>query len=140
ILDEMRVLANERGIAERINYHGFKSLGPELFAYYKKADIFLIASYHEGFPRTIWEAMAHSLPVVATKVGSIPDLVQDAAALVEPRNMNQLAASIRSIIHDANLRRDLIKRGFTLASENTLEIQGAKMIDYITKWFHDNHE
>lgn len=131
ILDELMVLARERGIAARINFHGFKPLGPELFAYYMQADAFLIASYHEGFPRTIWEAMAHSLPVVATRVGSIPDFIQGAAELIEPKNAVELAAAIARIIGDSGLRRRLITRGLALASENTLEFQAGKMMDII---------
>ncbi|MGQ9851701.1 MAG: glycosyltransferase, partial [Aggregatilineaceae bacterium] len=66
ILDEVQVLAQQKGIADRVFYHGYKPVGPELFAYYKQADIYVIASTSsfEGFPRTIWEAMAHGLPVV----------------------------------------------------------------------------
>ena len=85
ILEEVMGQAREMGLEGRVVYHGFKALGEELFAYYKKADIYVIASRSsEGFPRTIWEAMAHCLPVVATKVGSIPAFIEGAAELVEP--------------------------------------------------------
>lgn len=131
IIEQAQVLSQERGIAARVRYHGYKALGPELFAYYRQADIFVIASIHEGFPRSIWEAMAHSLPVVATRVGSIPDFIQGAAELVEARNVSQLAASIQKIIDDGELRGQLINKGMALASENTLEFQVAKMMDTI---------
>ena len=80
ILAEIKAEAERMGIAERVTDHGFKPLGEELFAFYKNADIYVIASRSsfEGFPRTIWEAMAHSLPVAATRVGSIPAFIEGA--------------------------------------------------------------
>lgn len=140
ILEQVQALAQKTGVAERIRYHGYKAVGPELFAFYQQADIFVIASTHEGFPRTIWEAMAHSLPVVATKVGSIPDFIQGAAELVDPRNVNQLAASIQRIIDDVKLRQQLINKGMALASENTLEFQIRNMMDHIANWLEDKHK
>ncbi|MCO1498175.1 glycosyltransferase, partial [Limosilactobacillus reuteri] len=62
----LKQIAIENGIGEKIIFHGKKEIGPELNTYYRNADIYAIPSYHEGFPRTIWEAMANSLPVIAT--------------------------------------------------------------------------
>ena len=84
ILEEIATLADKLGIRERVNYLGYKAIGSELFNCYKKADVYLLASRtsFEGFPRTIWEAMAHSLPVIATRVGSIPYYIEDSAIIV----------------------------------------------------------
>ena len=49
----------------------------ELKSYYEKSDIFILPSYHEGFPRTIYEAMIFGLPVVTTSVGGIPAIMKD---------------------------------------------------------------
>ena len=137
ILEEIKTLSHKRAISERVVYHGFKTLGPELFAYYKKADIYIIASQSsEGFPRTIWEAMAHSLPVVATKVGSIPDFLDGAAALVAPADVAELVGSISRLLHNSDLRRSLIQRGLALARQNTLESQTASMVEYIRQWLN----
>jgi glycosyltransferase involved in cell wall biosynthesis len=137
ILQEIERLAQARGVSGRVRYHGFQPLGPELFAFYKTADIYLIASQSsEGFPRTIWEAMAHSLPVVATRVGSIPDYVQDAAELVPPRQPEALAAGITRLIHDPSLRTARIAAGIRLARENTLESQTTRMCAEIESWLN----
>ena len=97
--------------------HGKKEVGEELNTIYRDADIYVIASYFEGFPRTIWEAMANSVPVVASRVGSIPDYLRDGedALLVEPKNVGQLADAIRSILTNGGLRRKLIRNGFEKA-------------------------
>jgi len=136
ILDEIRQLAEARGIAERIQYHGFTPVGPALFEHYKQADIYVLASTHEGFPRTIWEAMAHSVPVIATRVGSIPLFLQheQTALLVEPRSVRQLVEAIRRIISDRDTRLRLIQNGRSLAVENTLDRRALEMISFLEKW------
>ena len=107
ILEKIDDLAQQKGVKDRIFYHGYKAVGPELFAYYKTADIYVLASQSsfEGFPRTIWEAMAHSLPVVATRVGSIPDFIEGIAELAEPNNPEDLANCISKLMHDQELRK-----------------------------------
>lgn len=135
ILEEVDALVLEKGIKERVKYHGSRPLGPELFSFYTKSDIFVTASMSsEGFPRTILEAMAHSLPVVATRVGSIPAFVEGAAELVPPRDVEALANAIFKLIHHPELRRQIIQRGHNLASDNTLEAQTRKMVNIIQEW------
>ncbi len=135
IMDEVSSLAEKRGVSKRVRYHGYKAVGPELFAYYKGADIYWIASRSsEGFPRTIWEAMAHSLPVVATQVGSIQDYIQGKAELVLPGQPEALAQAVRRLIHEPELRQHHIREGFTLAQQNTLESQVGLMVDRIEEW------
>lgn len=127
---ELRALANEFGISERLVFQGRKKVGAELNGRYRDADIYLIPSYHEGFPRTIWEAMANSLPVVATKVGSIPRYLTDGsdAVLIEPRNSDAIARAVRRLVENGDLRRGLIKRGFEMAKLNTVDRQTRKLV------------
>jgi glycosyltransferase involved in cell wall biosynthesis len=142
ILDNLFLYAKKNGFRDRVLYHGYRTVGPELFSYYKKADIFVLASRSsfEGFPRTIWEAMAHSLPVVATRVSSIPAFIEGSAELVQPCNPDELANAIDSIICDPTLRSRFIRRGLELARENTLEIQVGKMVATIQSWLETQHE
>jgi glycosyltransferase involved in cell wall biosynthesis len=128
--------AKQEGVKDRVVYHGYKAVGPDLFAYYVAADIYVIASQScfEGFPRTIWEAMAHSLPVVATRVGSIPDFIEGAAELVEPKNHIALADGILKIIKTPELRKRNIRNGYSLAEKNTLEEQVGEMATHIIDW------
>ena len=142
ILDQLNSTAKQEGVEDRVFYHGYKPVGPQLFDFYKQADVYILASQtsFEGFPRTIWEAMAHSLPVVATRVGSIPDFIQGAAVLVEPRNPSALVEGIKCIISDSELRKDIVVKGFGLASQNTLEIQVSKMAGLIEAWVDEQNE
>jgi glycosyltransferase involved in cell wall biosynthesis len=99
------------GLMDRLHFHGKKKVGDELNSFYRKADIYCIPSYHEGFPRTIWEAMANSLPVIATRVGSIPGyLSEKTTLLIDAKNVNQLREAIEEVITNEHRRKSIIKR------------------------------
>ena len=137
VLDEALALARELGVGHRVHYHGYRNLGRDLFAFYQRADIYIQPSLRtEGFPRSLWEAMAHSLPVVATKVGSIPYELRDAhsARLITPRCAEALAGGIWDVLHDRDLRRRLIVNGFALARNNTLERRASELVSLIESW------
>lgn len=135
---EIHVFSEKLKVSDRVINHGRKTVGPELFAYYRRADIYLIASkLSEGFPRTIWEAMAHSLPVLATRIGSIPQFIGDSAELIEPGSAAAIANGVEKLLNDSTRRRDLIVHGLALARENTLERRSHEMIDNIEKWLSE---
>ena len=101
---KLKSYAKSLNIESRIIFHGLKSVGDELNAMYRMADIYVLPSHHEGFPRTIWEAMANSLPVVTTTVGSIPLYLKNKihASLVAPRDKKSLHNAIKFIIKNKN--------------------------------------
>lgn len=143
IVEEVQILAQEKKVADRVFYHGYKPVGPELFAYYKQADIYVIASMaSEGFPRTIWEAMAHGLPVVATRVGSIPMFLEHEkhAWLVEPRKIAELAEGIAIMVSRSELRIRLITEARELARQNTLENGAQQILREIGAWMTTRSE
>lgn len=116
-------LLNENSLtANSWHYHGMLGI-KDLFKLYQSSDIFVLPSHHEGFPRVIWEAMANSLPVIATNVGSIPFYLKNKhnAILIEPKNKNALYASIIELINNNELRKNNIENAFSLVQENTLD-------------------
>lgn len=125
--------AVELEVSEYLIFHGKKSIGDELNSYYRKADIYVIPSYHEGFPRTIWEAMANSLPVVASAVGGIPDTLvhNEQAILIAPRSVSAITTAMVQLVRNADLRQKLISAGQSLARENTLERQSKNIVSVI---------
>jgi len=126
-------------IERKITFHGRKSVGPELNQMYSNSDIYVIPSYHEGFPRTIWEAMANSLPVIATEVGGIPEMLtnDENAILIKPRSVQAIVNAIDRMIKNSEIRKKIIANGLTLAKNNTLEIQTLNIINCIKKHLHD---
>lgn len=136
VLEEMKQVAVRLQVADRVKFHGSKAAGPELYAHYRTADVYVIASKSdsEGFPRTIWEAMAHSLPVVATSVGSIPEFVGESAELVIPASSRDLAKAIRLVIKNPIRRREMIHRGRFLALNSTLDTQVGNLVHEVERW------
>lgn len=130
---KLKELANNLQIDDKCFFHGRKKVGVELNLMYREADIYIIPSYHEGFPRTIWEAMANSCPVIATTVGSIPEFLENEkhALLISPKRVDEIVNAVKRVISDSKLRQDMIFNGRQLASENTLEIQSKKLVSII---------
>ena len=124
-------MAKKWGVSDKVVFHGKKKVGEELLSFYRKADIYVMASTAEGFPRTIWEALASSAPVIAAPVGAIPHYLKDGfdALFVRTRNADDVYNKIKQVINDGELRRSLIKNGLETVKDVTLEIQSKKMCD-----------
>jgi glycosyltransferase involved in cell wall biosynthesis len=77
------------------------------------ADMFVLASEFEALPMAILEAMAAGLPVIATAVGSVPDVVQEGVTgiLVPPRDPQQLAQALAALTGDPSRRRTMGEAG-----------------------------
>ena len=127
-------ISRKSGIDSKVVFHGKKTVGFGLNEMYRMADIYALPSYEEGFPRTIWEAMANSLPVVSTPVGAIPSYLtkNENVVLVEPKSVEALVIGLKEIIEQAALRRKLISNGFQIAKSNTLEVQMKLIKNFIT--------
>jgi len=91
---------------ERVHLLGLRSDIPDILA---AADIFALASEWEGLPLAVIEAMAAGLPVVATRVGSVPEAVDHGRTglLVAPGDQSALVDSLRSLAQDPDRRREM---------------------------------
>ncbi|MBC7987755.1 MAG: glycosyltransferase, partial [Sphingomonadaceae bacterium] len=94
------------GVAERVSLPGFL---PDPARYLGLFDIFALSSDSEQFPISLVEAMAAGLPVVATSVGDVAEMVAEPnrALLVDPKDELGFAASLARLIADPALRRAL---------------------------------
>ncbi|MGF1493520.1 MAG: glycosyltransferase family 4 protein [Microcoleaceae cyanobacterium] len=107
-VEQVRRLAESLQVDDRIDFPGW--ITPEqrdcLLA---EADAFLLPSYNEGLPMAILEAMSWGLPVIATPVGGIPEVIshRETGLLVEPGNVEQLATAICSLVNSQGLRLSL---------------------------------
>ena len=82
-----------------------------LRAYYRRANLFVYPSLYEGFGLPPLEAMASGVPVVTTLTSSLPEVVGDAALMVSPYNVEQLAETMGTVLTNPQIRQDLIAKG-----------------------------
>lgn len=73
--------------------------------YMEKADIFVLCSDFEGLPMTILEAMASGLPIIATSVGGVPDIIKENGILVSARDEKALEQAIIQLVEHKELRK-----------------------------------
>ena len=97
--------AEALGISSRVHLLGVRD---DISALYAASDVFVLSSRYEGNPLVVMEAMASGLPIVATSVGSVPELVPaNVGRLVSPGNPESLAAAMRQLAGDLPLARSL---------------------------------
>lgn len=88
-----------------------------LAAYYGLADLYVYPSSEEGFGLTPLEAMACGCPVVTSRASSLPEVVGDAAVLVNPADAAELEGAMARVLSDPELRRSLVRKGAKRAAE-----------------------
>lgn len=111
---EMRQRHEALGLGESFRFLGFRDDPHRMLA---AADIFALSSRHEGLPVALMEASALGLPIVATRVGGLPDVIDSGATgvLVAPEDPAALAAAILDVARDAELRERLSGASLALA-------------------------
>ena len=109
--------ACEQGISDRVVFAGHVS---DVRPFYALADVLALPSHSEGSPNVLLEAMAAGLPVVATAVGGVPEIVahEESALLVGPRDPEALAAAVGRMLRDEPLARRLSERAAALIAES----------------------
>jgi glycosyltransferase involved in cell wall biosynthesis len=98
-----------------------------LRVFYAHASAFLFPSLYEGFGLPPLEAMAHGTPVLTSNVSSLPEVFSDAALLVNPENVFEIARGIRQILTEGVLRETLVRNGFECVRKYSWE-RAAKQI------------
>ncbi|HUG80616.1 MAG TPA: glycosyltransferase family 1 protein [Bryobacterales bacterium] len=109
-LPEVRHAVMRARIQPWVRFMGFVPL-ETLRVFYATASAFLFPSLYEGFGLPPLEAMAHGTPVVASNVSSLPEVLGDAAVLVNPQNVFDIARGLREVLVDDALREELRARG-----------------------------
>ena len=102
----------------RVHIHrGVKAYSSRWQELYQQSDIFVLPTYHEAFGLVFAEAMAAGLPVVATNINAIPEIVTDGVTgfLIQAGDRVQLAERLRRLISDVSLRRAMGAEGRAVA-------------------------
>jgi len=110
-------------VREDVRFLGFVPRSV-LRVFYSRARAFLFPSLYEGFGLPPLEAMAHGTPVLTSNVSSMPEVFSEAALLVNPENVFEIARGIRQILTEPVLRETLILRGYERAQSYSWERAG----------------
>lgn len=118
--EEIQQLVIEKGISDKVKFLGIKS---NVYSYLNKADVFILPSIYEGVPMTLIEAMGTGLPIIATAVGGVPDMLRnDEEGLIVNCNVKEIADAMDSIYIDKKTREYLgkkaLKRSKIFSDEN----------------------
>lgn len=124
---EMEALTGELELTESVVFHGMQS---NVYPYLHEADIFVLPSLYEGIPMSVIEAMGTGLPVAATQVGGIPDLLRGGeSGLLVPCEEDALADALEQLAKDAALRERLGRN----AKQDSLRFSARNMAEEYCK-------
>jgi glycosyltransferase involved in cell wall biosynthesis len=125
----------ELGLEDEVIFTGFVD-DADLPALYSAAELFVFPSLYEGFGLPVLEAMACATAVVASNASSLPEVSGDAALLVDPTSVADLARAIEEVLDNSVLREELEgkgpeqagKFGWDKAAEQTLEVYRSVLV------------
>lgn len=106
----------------------------DLLALYRRAALFAFPSLYEGFGLPVLEAMACGTPVVCSNTSSLPEIAGDAALLVDPFDVQALSSAMKRVLEEAELRKQMIDRGFARARRFTWAQAAQQLLEVITSW------
>lgn len=112
---------------EDIIFTGFVS-GDELPLLFRACDIFAFPSFYEGFGLPPLEAMACGVPVISSNTSSLPEVVGDAALLVDPRSVEDISGAMIKLLTDDALRSEMSIRGLKQAKKFSWDSTALEMI------------
>jgi glycosyltransferase involved in cell wall biosynthesis len=121
-------LIHEFDLAERVRFFDHVSEA-DLSLFYSAADVYVCASFLEGFGHPILEAMACGTPVVCSNAASLPEVAGSAACLVPPNDVATFTAAVLAILNDSELAAHLSTCGLQQAARFSWERTARAVID-----------
>ncbi len=132
--ERLRSIAKLCVAEESVHHWGYLPNGPELFGRYREASVFVLPTLSEGFPRVLFEAMGHGVPIISTAVGGIPDALRDGAdcLLVSPRSPEQIAEAVVQLVTQPLLRKRIIARGYEIVERELAQSPGQQVAELLS--------
>jgi len=125
---DLRRTVVRSGVQNDVRFLGFVPI-EVLRIFYDEAKIFVFPSLYEGFGLPPLEAMAHGTPVVTSNVSSLPEVVGNAAVLVNPENIFEMTRALHRVLVDKPLRDRMKERGYLQATKFSWEKSVRRILD-----------
>ena len=125
---DLRRTVVRSGVQNDVRFLGFVPI-EVLRIFYDEAKLFIFPSLYEGFGLPPLEAMAHGTPVVTSNVSSLPEVVGNAAVLVNPENVFEIMRALHKVLMDQSLRQRMKERSYQQASRFSWEKSVRRILD-----------
>jgi glycosyltransferase involved in cell wall biosynthesis len=125
---DLRRTVVRSGVQHDVRFLGFVPI-EVLRIFYDEAKIFVFPSLYEGFGLPPLEAMVHGTPVVTSNVSSLPEVVGNAAVLVNPENVFEIMRALRRVLMDKALRDRMKERGYQQAARFSWETSVRRILE-----------
>ncbi|MGM0634768.1 MAG: glycosyltransferase [Bacteroidota bacterium] len=118
-LQKAKTLIQEYQIEDIVFVRGAVFEPEQVKSYYVNADLYILPTYHEGFPRTLYEAMIFGTPIITTFVGGIPALMKDGENCkeIKPKSVDSVVQALGFAMNNQEKMVQLAKNGATLVSK-----------------------
>ena len=127
LYEETEQIVAELKLEKKVRFLGRVS-DLELMMLYSLADVFVFPSFYEGFGVPPLEAMACGTPVITSNTSSLPEVVDDAAIMINPHKIHEIASAINRVVENKQLQEDLRQKGYTRAAHFTWVRSAQKML------------
>ncbi len=121
-------LIRQLGLQEDIIFLGYVP-EEDLSELYNMAELFVFPSFYEGFGLPVLEAMACGTPVITSRVSSLPEIGGNAAIMVNPDNIGDLAGAMHKVLGNEELKRKMIDKGLKRANLFSWRISAEKTLN-----------
>ncbi len=131
----LELLAKRLKLSDRVSFTGWIDERSKILDYFDQATVFVLPSLSEGSPRVLVEAMSCGLPVVATNVGGIPEIVKEGVngILVPVGDEKALAKAIKYVLDDVDFQKNASVENMKAATEYLPLIIGRRIYEYLMK-------
>lgn len=127
IFKDIKRYAEDNGLKQSVNFWGLQE---NVYPYISNADIFVLPSLYEGIPMTLIEAMGSAIPIIATNVGGIPNMLSNnQSALLTAVDSEEIANALLRLSDDIELRKQLGKNALIRSKEFSSEEMARQYIE-----------
>jgi len=133
----LRKMVTNSSLNDDVAFLGYIPFGSDLIEIYRKCDIFVLPSFGEGTPKVLPEALSQGLPVIATTVGGIPDMIENGknGLLIPPGDSDAIYRATVRLYSNKGLLKQMSENNLRDAWKFTIEVQRKKMLDIVSARF-----